>query len=851
MKIDEVRGTLFARKIDAFACTETWLTERHDDSSIRINGFRCFRDDRKDRRGGGVAVWLRSFIPAVREEINPPDEIECVILVLRSCRLIILTIYIPPNAATKEYRKINDFIISSLDDILKKFPDFDVFLCGDFNHFDVTDVCSSFTLLNLHNKPTYGSAELDYMLISEDLGSLYSVSTCSPFDRSKVPHMSLLASTKPVNKFSNSLRITRKVYDLRRSHVESFVSLVKTVDWAFVDNLTIGLDAKCETFQCILESAAATTIPVSYVRCNDLKRKPWITPFIINLINRRWSAFRSRNFAMYNHYKEKVRKEISKSKSSWCKRTQNRDMWKTVNAHLGSKSQDPIASLLSDYKDVDLAVEDINTALTSVFLPKKVDTLNSQRPHLINAKEKWEVEISPELVMKHIKKFPSFKASPDLPTLLYKAASIFISEPLCKLYRQSIAEKTVPKIWKTASIAPVPKSTAPSLNELRPISLLPFSSKVFERIVLNSVKDKFLASYGNDQYGFRPRSSTQCALIALHENLTTYLDNEQTCGAVVIAYDYSKAFDKLRHDLIIDRMIECDFPQDFILWINSYLSDRFQFTKIGTVMSSCAPVTSGVPQGSILGPYLYAMTTGSYCSQNPNCHVIKFADDTTLCFPIFKSSPNVHILTEHQHLLNWSKSMDLTINAAKCKCLCIPKGRQTLDVKIMDVKRCEELKILGVWFNSKGNWSRHAVEVTKIASRRLFALRTLRPHITAANLKLVYFSLVRSVLEYCGALFCKMSRANSNKLDKIQRRFHRMMCGSDYQCECLPSLSDRRSNQTMKLLTAIMHSEHILHRYLPLRSSSGRFVLPYRRTSRRSDSFFLFACELFNFQFVR
>jgi len=490
-------------------------------------------------------------------------------------------------------------------------------------------------------------------------------------------------------------------------------------------------------------------------------------------------------------------------------------------------------------------------SLTSIFLPKKVSTFTAQSPQFINANEKWVVDISPELVMKHIKKFPSFKASPDLPILLYKSASAFISEPLCKLYRQSVAERIVPKVWKIANIAPIPKSNPPSVNDLRPISLLPLPGKVLERIVLNSVRDKFLKSYGDDQYGFRPRSSTQCALIALHENLTSYLDDERTCGALIIAYDYSKAFDKLRHDLVIDRMIECGFPQDFILWITSYLSDRLQLTKIGTVASTRAPVTSGVPQGSILGPYLYAMTTGSYCSRDPHCQVIKFADDTTLCFPIFKNSQNVHILKEHKHLLNWSKSMDLTVNTAKCKFLFIPKGRQTLDIEIVGAKQCEELKILGVWLNSKGNWSKHTTEVTKIASRRLFALRTLRPHLTTDNLKLVYFSLVRSILEYCGALFCKMSSTNSNKLERIQRRFHKMMCGSDNRCECLPSLSDRRNNQTIKLLTSIMHSEHILHRYLPLKSSSGRFILPFRRTSRRSDSFFLYACELYNFQFVR
>ena len=78
-------------------------------------------------------------------------------------------------------------------------------------------------------------------------------------------------------------------------------------------------------------------------------------------------------------------------------------------------------------------------------------------------------------------------------------------------------------------------------KDLCPISLIPFPAKLLETILVNFLKPVFLSNYDDHQYGFRPSSSTACALIALDEHITLYLDDKNTCGALVISYDYSKA----------------------------------------------------------------------------------------------------------------------------------------------------------------------------------------------------------------------------------------------------------------------------------------------------------------------
>ena len=836
-KVDELRYTLLSKDIDIFACAESWLCGKHDDSIVAIDGYNLFRRDRSHKIGGGVAAWIKASIPVICYDFGSTvTEFEALVLQLPYFCMVLFIIYVPPDTALRDKALVNNLLVDWADEVLKSAPSCELFLCGDLNRLGTLELCNSLNLIDLHNMPTYGNAHLDYILTSENLSDSYKVTEFPPIDISKTPHISLLAS--PVIKFKTRSHILRTVYDLRSSNVTRFLSALTRFDWCFLTNSSLTLDDKCSLFHGALESMLMENIPSSVVKCTG-KDKPWITSVIKDMINKRWAAYRDRNFVVYNHLKVKIRDEILKSKRLWSRRLTSKNLWKAVHTQTGMKTSNPITSLLSQFDDIDAAVNGINRALSSVFLP--VTVARSSSPH----SDEWQIQFSSSDIEKLLQKTPAYKASPDIPTVLYKKAAALLAKPLHLLFCQSITEMKLPVKWKIASVCPVPKIKNPTVDDIRPISVLPLPVKILEKLVVNSLKFKFLQHFGPQQFGYKPKSSTLSALVSLHEHLTRFLDNPRTLGAMVVTYDYSKAFDRMRNDLTIERLVQCGFPSQFISWVHDYLSNRYQYVRIGNSVSSKIAVTSGVPQGSILGPYLFALTTGAFSHDDTKCHLIKYADDTTLCFPIYKPpSTNQHIFQEHKKLIDWSTQMDLKINNKKCQSMIIRKTANCECISLPGVTPVNSLKILGVTFNSRASWSLHFDNIVKIASQRFYALRLLRPCLSKQDMITVYNAILRSILEYCAPLFLGLTTVDSVRLEKVQKRFHRLLCGDLCRSSCLVPLSDRRLRLSMKFLTKIRSDcNDILHKELPIISATGRFILPPRNTTRRSSSSIPLACE--------
>jgi hypothetical protein len=718
-------------------------------------------------------------------------------------------------------------------------------LCGDFNRFNVSEICENCNLINGYSGATYGSSQLDYVILSENLYPNYNVTVSVPFDFSSMPHLSLIATPNNIlhPRPSDQFAMTYPFFDLRDSNVSNYVKELSDVDWNFLYRSECSFEDKFRHFYSLLFEAFYRNIPVCTVKFSS-RDKPWITPLVKHLINCRWKAYRCRNFPLYNHLKEKIKIEIVNAKNKWVRKMKSSNIWNVARTFSGKKSQDSLLYLYSQFSSTQEAADVINDALSNVFV-------FSDTHHLVHCSFPNEsFSIDPSTVFHLLSHLPK-KSSPDIPSALFRASAHILCDPLSHLFNLSLAECRVPQILKNSVVTPLPKISVPSVSDLRPISLLPIPMKIFETILLKRYKPLFVNSYGPDQYGFRPGSSTLCAMVRLSSFVSSQLDKSDICGVQLVSYDFTKAFDKLKTDVIINRLIDCNFPYPLVCWIHSFLTDRQQCVRVGDVLSSQTQVLSGVPQGSVLGPYLFGIVAGSFTTTNASSPLIKFADDFTFCFPIYKDDCNLHVSEQHSRLMDWSQKMCLPLNILKCKSLLISSSPNCTYVNLMNVKRVDSLRLLGITLDSKFSWNTHINAVVSNASRKMFALRFIRPYVNKVEMKLFYVSLVRSILEYCCPLFVGMTSKCVKKLDRVQRRFHRLMCGSSCDQECLESLTSRRRELSLRLLHKMMHPDHVLHQYLPPLSPSRRFQMPTQNTMRYSMDFIVYTCRMFNASYKR
>ena len=846
-KLDVISTVALQQSIKCIAIAETWFNDGHSEDITHFSNFVCFRNDRSNGTGGGVAVWAHcSLHPHVLSLEGKPSYIEAISVCIFSY-IYILCVYVPPIPSVRAVCRedILRFLTESIDSMTHANPKAEIVICGDFNRFPVHDLCNVCNLTCMFFGNTYNSNQLDYFLMSESLSECYSVTAEAPVDNSKVPHVSLLATPRKLDEenFNQTGGSSKYLFDTRKSYVKDFVNLLQNVDWSPVYRKDDSLDLRVENFHKILHSSFSSTIPSNEVLMTP-QDKPWMTPLIKHLINQRWEAYRSRNFAKYHHFKEKVKREIAKTKTAWIKSNKNKNIWKVVKMISGKATRDPVTNLCSQFSNLHEAADAINAKFCSHF--QRSDVFQFLNPLMSDCPQ-----VSCFYVYNHLCKLNPKKSSPDLPCKLYKAAAHVIAEPLTALFNESLKSGFVPLIWKRAIVIPVPKCASPTINDLRPISLLPIPVKILERFVLDAFKPMILDKYGKNQFGFRPQSSTTAALVAVEDFVTSSLDKNDVIGVQIVAYDLSKAFDKLKHDVILSQLSKSDLPSSIVSWFQSYFTDRSQCVQIERVFSSFVNVTSGVPQGSIVGPYLFSMVAGSFPVDYELSTVIKYADDFTLCSVLLKDSPNAHISLLHDSFVNWSLTHGLKVNVSKCKSLCITRSKNCLPVILPNVVSVKKLKILGVTFNDKLQWSLHCDSVVKNASRRLYVLRVLRNVISRDELISVYYAIVRSYLEYASPLFVGLTKENSTKLERIQKRFHRLLCGPDCRKTCLEPLDTRRFAAAVKFFLKTNNPLHVLNHLSPKKSSTGRYVLPATSTTRRLNSFFTSMILYFNSVYVR
>ena len=404
-----------------------------------------------------------------------------------------------------------------------------------------------------------------------------------------------------------------------------------------------------------------------------------------------------------------------------------------------------------------------------------------------------------------------------------------IIKPLTLLINQVLNTGTFPDKLKIAKVIPIFKKGDPSLFEnYRPISLLPAISKVLEKIIalqLSSYFEKNKLLFDN-QYGFRPKHSTEHAALELIDRIINKMDTNEI--PLNIFLDLSKAFDTIDHTILLNKLKYYGLKGPTLNLFQSYLSNRKQYTEIEDTTSTILPIQVGVPQGSILGPILFII----YVNDLPQCtnkfDFIMYADDTTLSstidsFSDITSNTNADSLINAEicKVIEWLKINKLSLNKTKSKYMTfhMPKKEiQHLALKIdgVNIEKVEEFNFLGLTMDTNLKWKKHTDKISNKCSKITGVLNRLKLLFPQEIKCLLYNSLIVPHINYCITAW----GFHRNRITIIQKKAIRIITASSYISHTEPLFKQLNLLKVEDILTLqelkfyFKYNQGILPKYL-------------------------------------
>ena len=319
---------------------------------------------------------------------------------------------------------------------------------------------------------------------------------------------------------------------------------------------------------------------------------------------------------------------------------------------------------------------------------------------------------------------PNKASGPDqIPPWFLKEYAHEIGPILTLIYQASIDSGIVPSRWKYANVCGVFKGGQKSNPcNYRPISLTCIASKVLEHIVHSHVM-KHVDSHRiltDVQHGFRAKRSTVTQLIiTIHDLVKTIQDNKSVHAAIL---DFSKAFDKVPHQRLLRKLEYYGIRENLLKWLESFLIGRTQLVICHGSQSKSVMVTSGVPQGTVLGPLLFLLYVNDLPA-NLQSSVRLFADDALLYGIISNEVDCNRLQADLFELERWQDRWQMKFNPSKCKIICISTKKSPPLKKYVfcgsELDQIDSVSYLGVTLTNNLKWSQHVSSVSGKASKVL------------------------------------------------------------------------------------------------------------------------------------
>lgn len=379
----------------------------------------------------------------------------------------------------------------------------------------------------------------------------------------------------------------------------------------------------------------------------------------------------------------------------------------------------------------------------------------------------------------------------NVPPFVFRDYFSTIGKPLLSLINACLTEGTFPDFMKIGTITPLfKKGNKKLISNYRPITVLPTVSKIFEKVIYLQLNNYFESNnlITNKQFGFRQRTSTVHAVQQLIENI--FKAFESKLPTLSLHFDLAKAFDSIDHELLLMKLKFYGLNEKAMKLMSSYLSNRKQIVKLNTpygdYFSEDCTVKSGVPQGSVLGPFLFNVFV-SDLPKYVDFPTYLYADDTSAILSgdeVFSS-----VKTLYNQVSYWFKVNGLKLNENKSQALCYtPSAHVNPPLDKIQLNDCTEIKcsdstrFLGIHIDNHLSWKMHIdVTISKIQSQK-WALRNLVKITSEQVALLFYHAHIMSHLRYGVVLWGRSLHADSLFVE--QKKIIRILFNLPFNFSC-------------------------------------------------------------------